>query len=232
MAPWVQVGRQAAEPFREAHRRGARRPYENADTMENISFLEIATLLGLGIVCLAAVLCTVVRLPGTWVIVAAAAGYGWLTDWAQIGFTFVAIFAGVAVVGEVVELVMSAVTARRAGASRRAGWGALIGGFVGMFIFSLPLPLIGTIFGALVGCFVGALVAELTVKQEFVHGARVGTFSAIGFILGMVTKIALAMMMSAALVGYAALGLYQAGTTAESSAAAVLLEPASLARNY
>jgi len=190
--------------------------------MESISFFEIATLLGLGIICLAAVLCTVVRLPGTWVIVAAAAGYGWLTDWAHVGVTFVVIFAGVAVVGEVVELAMSAVTARKAGASRRAGWGALIGGFVGMFIFSLPLPLIGTIFGALVGCFVGALVAELTVKKEFAHGAKVGTFSAIGFVLGMVTKIALAMMMAAALVGYAAIGAYQTTTEVEAPTATIV----------
>jgi len=180
--------------------------------MDSISLVEFAWLLGLGLVCLVGVLCTVVRLPGTWLIVAAAAGYGWFTDWSHIGITFVAILAGVAAVGEVIELAMSAVTARKAGASRRAGWGALIGGFVGMFVFSLPLPLIGTIFGALVGCFVGALVAELTVKNEFVHGARVGTFSAIGFVLGMVTKIALAMMMSAALVGYAAIGAYQTTT--------------------
>lgn len=190
--------------------------------MESISFLDIAKLCGLGIVCLAGVLSTVVRLPGTWVIVAAAAGYGWLTDWAYVGVTFVVIFAGVAVVGEVVELAMSVVAARKAGASRRAGWGALIGGFVGMFLFSLPLPLIGTIFGALVGCFVGALVAELSVKQEFVHGAKVGTLSAIGFVLGMVMKIALAMMMAAALVGYAAIGALQPTTEADTPTTAMI----------
>jgi uncharacterized protein YqgC (DUF456 family) len=75
-----------------------------------------------------------------------------------------------------------------------------------MFVFSLPMPFIGTMFGALAGCFVGALIAELTVKPEFYHGARVGTFSAIGFVVGLVSKIALAMMMSVLLFGYAAFG--------------------------
>ena len=63
--------------------------------MDSISLLEIATLCGLAVVCLIGVLCTVVRLPGTWIIVAAAGGYGWLTDWAHVGVTFVGILAGV-----------------------------------------------------------------------------------------------------------------------------------------
>ncbi len=171
--------------------------------MDADSILQFAAVGGLALLCLVSVVATAVRLPGTWAIVAGAILYGWLTDWEQVGGVLIGILVGLAVFGELLELGMSAVTARQAGASRRAAWGALIGGFVGMFIFSLPMPLIGTMFGALVGCFAGALIAEFTVKGEFVQGAKVGTFSAIGFILGIVSKIALAMIMSTALVGYA-----------------------------
>lgn len=171
--------------------------------MDTDSMLQFAAVGGLALLCLVSVVATAVRLPGTWAIVAGAAVYGWLTDWEHVGGVLIGILIGLAIFGELLELGMSAVTARKAGASRRAAWGALIGGFVGMFIFSLPLPLIGTMFGALAGCFVGALIAELTVKGELAHGAKVGTFSAIGFVLGIVSKIALAMIMSTALVGYA-----------------------------
>jgi uncharacterized protein YqgC (DUF456 family) len=135
-----------------------------------------------------------------------AAGYGWLTGWDRVRPWLIAVLLAAAVVGELVEFGMSMVSARSAGASRRAGWGALIGGIAGMFVFSLPLPFFGTMFGALAGCFVGALIAELTVRPEFYHGARVGTFSAIGFVVGLVSKIALAMIMSVLLLGYAAFG--------------------------
>lgn len=174
--------------------------------MNTDAILQFAGIGGLALICFVSVVATAVRLPGTWAIVLAAAGYAWLTDGNTIGGTLVAVLAGVALVAELLELLMSAMTARKVGASRRAGWGALIGGFAGMFVFSLPFPIIGTMFGALVGCFAGALIAEYTVKGEFVQGARVGTFSAIGFVLGIVTKIALAMMMSTAVVGYAAYG--------------------------
>jgi uncharacterized protein YqgC (DUF456 family) len=102
--------------------------------------------------------------------------------------------------GEVIELLTSVLTARKAGASRRAGWGGLIGGIVGMFLFSIPVPIIGTIVGALVGCFVGAMIAELSVRNELGQGAKVGMFSAAGFVLGMVAKLALALVMAGVLV--------------------------------
>lgn len=181
--------------------------------MSGSTLLDILMLVVLAGVCLLAVVATVVRLPGTWVIVAAAAAYGWLHAWAHVGPTLILILLGVAVFGELVELGVSVVAAKRAGASNRAGWGALIGGFVGMFVFSLPMPFVGTMFGALVGCFVGALIAELTVKQEFAHGTRVGTFAALGFVMGIVTKVALAMMMSVALLGVATYGSFSAATS-------------------
>lgn len=181
--------------------------------MSGSTVLDILMLVALAGVCLLAVVATVVRLPGTWVIVAAAAGYGWFHGWERVGPTLILILLGVAVVGELVELGVSVVAAKRAGASNRAGWGALIGGFVGMFVFSLPMPFVGTMFGALVGCFVGALIAELTIKQEFAHGTRVGTFAALGFVIGIVTKVALAMMMSVALLGVAAFGSFSAAAS-------------------
>jgi len=183
--------------------------------MDGATILDITILIALAIICLASVLMTIVRLPGPWLILLAAVAYAWLTGWDRVRPWLIIALLASALIGEIVEFGLSAVTVRHAGASARAGWGALIGGFAGMFVFSLPMPFVGTMFGALVGCFVGALIGEYTVKPEWFHGARVGTFSAIGFVLGIVTKIALSMVMSIALLGVATYGSFQDATQAK-----------------
>jgi uncharacterized protein YqgC (DUF456 family) len=106
------------------------------------------------------------------------------------------VLAGIALVGEAVELIASVITARRAGASKQAAWGGLIGGFVGMIVLSPPLPIIGTFLGAIFGCFLGAAVAEMWVRNHLTQGARVGYFAAMGFVIGAATKIGLALAMA------------------------------------
>ncbi|UCE61640.1 MAG: DUF456 domain-containing protein [Phycisphaerales bacterium] len=161
---------------------------------------EIAGLILLILCCVIGVLITALRLPGTWVIVAGAAVFGWWCDWTRVSLTLLVILIGIGLAGEAIELLASMFTARRAGASRRAAWGGLTGGIVGMFLFSLPVPVVGTIVGALLGCFAGAMVAELSVRKKLAQGAKVGFFSAAGFALGAVAKLAVAMVMAGVLV--------------------------------
>lgn len=139
---------------------------------------------------------TALRMPGPWIIVAAAGGFGWWNGWQRVTLMTLGALIGVALLGEAVEFFTAMVTARRAGASRRAGWGALVGGFAGMIFLSIPVPLIGTVVGALLGCFAGAAIAELTARRELGQGAKVGVFAAIGFVLGGAAKTAIAMAMS------------------------------------
>lgn len=164
--------------------------------------LDIAIIAALALCCILGVLLTALRLPGTWLIIVTALVYGWWTEWERFGWVLIAVLVGVALAGEAIELLASVITARKAGASRRAAWGGLIGGILGMLFLSIPIffPPIGTVVGALVGCFVGAAIAEFSVHKEVTQGAKVGLFSALGFVLGTVTKIALALLMSAILL--------------------------------
>jgi hypothetical protein len=152
------------------------------------------------VICLVGLALTAVRLPGGWLIVMTALAHGWWTDWQPITVTIAVVLVGLAITGEVLELLMSAVTARKAGASRRAAWGGLIGGIVGMFVLSLPLPIIGTFFGAIAGCFCGAMIGELTAEKTVTASARVGVFSAIGLVLGAIAKLAVAFMLCGVLL--------------------------------
>ena len=150
---------------------------------------------------LLALVLTTLRLPGGWLIVAEAVGYGWWTEWARVGWLFVGVIVVLAVIGELLELATSVLTARKAGASTRAAWGGFIGGFFGMIFLSflVPIPVVGTLGGAVMGCFIGAMIGELTAKSELAQGARV---SAMGFVLGTVAKLVVTFMMAGTLLGW------------------------------
>ena len=152
--------------------------------------------------CGVGVVTTAVRLPGTWLIAIGGAAYGWSRGWPSGSAAWTLALVGAALIGEAVEVMMSVFTARRAGGSRQAAWGGMIGGIVGMLSLSflVPVPIVGTMIGALVGCFAGATIVELAVRKRLAQGTRVGLFAAMGFALGTAAKVAVALVMSGLLV--------------------------------
>ena len=88
---------------------------------------DIAILTILALLCVVALLMTAVRLPGTWLIVAAALGFGFWTGWQRMSVWIVVALGVAALVGEIMEMATSAVAARKAGATRQAVWGGLSG---------------------------------------------------------------------------------------------------------
>lgn len=153
--------------------------------------------------CLLAIAATAVRLPGTWMILGGGLLYGWWAGWVGVGGWVIAALVVSVLVAEGAELLASVVTARKAGGSKRAAWGGFIGAFLGMFLLSflVPIPLVGTMVGALVGCFVGATIGELSARRKVAQGTKVGFFSALGFVIGMVAKMGIAAAMAGLLVG-------------------------------
>lgn len=122
-------------------------------------------VLGLG--CL---LLTAIGLPGTWLMIALAAGLHLLQEaggatgggtsvWWTIG-----ICAALAGVGEVVETAAGAAGTHAGGGTSRGMVGAILGGIVGGIILTpvIPIPLVGTLIGAMIGTFAGALAGELS----------------------------------------------------------------------
>ena len=157
---------------------------------------EIGTIVLVILGCALGVVLTAVRLPGVWLIVAGAGIWGWSDGWRQVTVMVFVALVVLAVIGEVVELAASVLTARKAGASRQAAWGGLVGGVLGMFFLSLPMPIIGTLIGAVLGCFIGAAAVELAKRKRLGHGAKVGVFAAIGYAVGTAAKVAIALLMS------------------------------------
>ncbi len=143
------------------------------------------------------------QLPGTWLILVSAAGYDWYYGWQRIGWKWLIGLAVVAALAELLDTIASVIATRRAGASRRATIGALAGGFGGMILLSVPVPVLGTVIGGLVGCFLGALLAEMTVRDDIKAGTRVGLFAALGRLVGLIAKTAAAMVIAGAALSLA-----------------------------
>jgi uncharacterized protein YqgC (DUF456 family) len=132
-------------------------------------------------------------LPGLWLMVGATLIYSYAAP-ARIGLWTVLIIAVLALVAEVIEFMLGGRYARKYGGSRRAGWGAIIGGLVGAFA-GVPVPVVGPMIGAFLGSFAGAFLLELT-RGTRVHGAtRVATGALVGRVVAVAMKVGLGLVL-------------------------------------
>jgi uncharacterized protein YqgC (DUF456 family) len=98
---------------------------------------------------------------------------------------------GIAVVGAIgltLDLLAGALGAKRAGASKQAVWGALVGTVIGLF-FGLP--------GLLLGPFVGAALGELAAGNSILRSTDAGMSAWFGLIFGTIIKLVSSLMMVA-----------------------------------
>jgi uncharacterized protein YqgC (DUF456 family) len=158
---------------------------------------------------------TLLGLPGNWLIVLVAAGYAaWGPEEtrATMALSTVLLLLILAVLGEVLEFVLGAAAAKRAGGSRRAAVGALAGGLAGavagMFV-GLPIPIVGsllaTVLFAAIGALGGAFAAQRSTRkwEEAQRAWQVGKAAFWGRLGGTAAKIVVGTIM--VFVGVAAL---------------------------
>jgi len=119
-------------------------------------------------------------LPGLWIMIASAFVYRMVLP-GSIGVVTLAGIVILGVIAEVFEFTLSGQYARKYGGSRRASWGAMIGGVLGaIFFFPIPIPFLGPIVGGMVGAFAGAFVGELSRRDQNVSATKVATGAMIG----------------------------------------------------
>lgn len=166
-----------------------------------------AAILLLCLALIVGLLLTLLGMPGNWLIVLAAAAY---TIWGpaeglpQMGlYTVLTLFA-LAVLGEILEFVLGAVTARRAGGSRRAAVGALGGGLAGavagMFV-GIPIPFVGPFLAAILFASLGAMAGAYMAQQaspeweEQQKAWQIGKAAFWGRLSGTLAKLLIGMLM-------------------------------------
>ncbi|NNF11939.1 MAG: DUF456 domain-containing protein [Gemmatimonadetes bacterium] len=139
-------------------------------------------------------------LPGLWFIVVVTLG---LVLAGQVGWTLGLVVAGVAAVAEAAEFLVVARFGRAYGGSRRAFWGAVAGGMLGLFV-GFPVPLVGPVITAFIGTFLGAGAVTLLETRSLRRSARVGW----GVVLARTVAVALKVGVSVAVIAVVGVALF------------------------
>ena len=91
---------------------------------------------------------------------------------------------------EVLEFLMGAAGARRAGGSKRGAAMAIVGGIVGAVLgTALPVPVLGTLAGACAGAFAGSLFGDRLAGRPMEQSVQAGRGAAIGRFWGTTIKM-------------------------------------------
>jgi uncharacterized protein YqgC (DUF456 family) len=125
-------------------------------------------------------------LPGTALVLAGAVLGAWIDDFTRVGWGTIAVLTALAIVSWVLDYVAGLLGAKRAGASRLAIVGALLGTVAGLF-----MGFIGIFFMPLVGAAIG----EYLDRRDEMRAMRVGIATWLGIMVGMVAKVVIAFMM-------------------------------------
>lgn len=127
-------------------------------------------------------------LPGVPLVFAGLLLAAWLDGFAKVSILTVCVIGVLAVLAWVVDIAASVVTAKKAGASNYALWGAGVGALVGI---------LGGIPGLIIGPAIGAIIGELIAHKDSSRATTVGLAAGLGFVLALVVKIVLTITMLA-----------------------------------
>jgi len=115
----------------------------------------------------------------------------WIDDFARIPVWLVAIFAALTALAWAVDYFAAAAGAKRAGASKLAVIGAMVGTVAGIFT-----GFVGLLFMPLVGAAVGEFIAQRDLRRA----GTVGVATWLGLLVGTAIKVAILFAMIGAFV--------------------------------
>lgn len=110
----------------------------------------------------------------------------WADNFQYVGLWTLLLLALLTVLTYLIEFFSAALGAKKYGGSRRAMWGAVLGGFIGIG-FSIP--------GIILGPFVGAVLGELSLQRTLDQASRAGFGTVIGMAMGIAGKLAIGLAM-------------------------------------
>ena len=125
-------------------------------------------------------------LPGAILVLAGLALAAWIDGFARVGLGTLAVLAALTAATYALDLVATAVGARRFGTSWWGVLGAVAGAMVGLF-FGPP--------GLVLGPFLGAFAAELVARRDVRQAGRAGVGAWLGLLLGTAARLALVLAM-------------------------------------
>jgi hypothetical protein len=125
-------------------------------------------------------------LPGAVLVFAGLALAAWIDGFARVGLGTLAGLVGLTVATYALDLVATAVGARRFGTSWWGVLGAVAGTVIGLFL---------GLVGLLVGPFLGAFAAEFMARRDVRQAGRAGLGAWLGLLLGTAGRLGLVLAM-------------------------------------
>jgi uncharacterized protein YqgC (DUF456 family) len=125
-------------------------------------------------------------LPGVALIFGGIALAAWIDDFARIPVWLLVLLGVLTAMAWIVEHAAAAMGAKRAGASRLAVIGAVIGTLAGIF---------SGLWGLLFMPLAGAAIGEYVAQRDLRRAGKVGIATWIGLLLGTAAKVAIAFAM-------------------------------------
>ena len=143
--------------------------------------------------------------PGALIILGCVLIYALVTHFTGgIGVAFFVFLCVLTLAAETADNWLSAIGARRYGASTRSMWLSFVGGIVGAIVVGGPLAVafgpLGPVVGGFLGAFAIVVAHEMYLHGNFVEALRSGWGTFLGRMAGMVLKfvISVAMIMAVA----------------------------------
>lgn len=122
-------------------------------------------------------------LPANWIILGLVALWKYLhPDTAHMGILFFSMLIGLAIAGELLELGLQIIKAKRYGSSSSGTFAGMIGAVVGAILLAPLFFGLGALIGALIGAWLGCFVVEILKGRpgkeaiDAAFGAMVGRF--------------------------------------------------------
>lgn len=139
-------------------------------------------------------------LPGLWIMIGVVAVGALLRE---IGLGIIILTTTIAVAAELIEFFVVRRLTDQYGGSRKAFWGAIVGGTIGVIV-GVPIPVIGSIVAGMIGSFLGAAFVTFTETKELRAAHRVGWGAVVGRALSAMVKtaagLAILVLAAAALI--------------------------------
>jgi uncharacterized protein len=139
-------------------------------------------------------------LPGTLVILASVSIYALATHFsAGVGIVFLGMLCVLTLISETADNWLTAVGARRFGASGGSVWLSFLGGLAGAIVLGAPLAFVLGPFGPVGGGFAGAFLAvflyEYAQRKDPRQALRAGWGTLVGRLAGIALKLVIAVGM-------------------------------------
>lgn len=129
-------------------------------------------------------------LPGPLLVLGGIVLGAWIDDFTRVGFPSLTVIGVLALLAWALDQAAGLLGARKAGASREALLGAVMGTVAGLF-----MGLIGVLFMPLVGAAIGEYLARQHEAQAGQRALKVGVATWLGIMAGLLAKVVISFMM-------------------------------------